>query len=86
MFSLHVDTARTWRGGQSQVLTTVMGLRALGHRTMLVAHSGGELRQRAAEGLDLIALAPKTEMDLGAAWRLLRLIKQLIAKLPAATG
>ena len=77
MFSLHIDTARTWRGGQNQVLTTVMGLRALGHRTMLVAHSGGELRQRAAEGLDLVPLAPKTEMDLTAAWRLSRLIKQL---------
>ena len=37
----------------------------------------GELRQRAKEGLDLIPLAPKTEMDLGAAWRLSRLIKQL---------
>src|SRR3954467_15792565 len=77
MFSLHVDTARTWRGGQNQVLTTLMGLRALGHRTMLVAHSEGELRQRAAEGLDLIPLAPKTEMDLTAAWRLSRAIKQL---------
>jgi glycosyltransferase involved in cell wall biosynthesis len=77
MFSLHIDTARTWRGGQNQVLVTVMGLRALGHRTMLVAHSGGELRQRANEGLDLIPLAPKTEMDLGAAWRLSRILKQL---------
>ena len=77
MFSLHIDTARTWRGGQNQVLTTVMGLRALGHRTMLVAHSGGELRQRAAEGLDLVPLAPKTEMDLSAAWRLSRVLKQL---------
>jgi glycosyltransferase involved in cell wall biosynthesis len=77
MFSLHIDTARTWRGGQSQVLTTVLGLRALGHRTMLVAHSEGELRQRAKEGLDLLPLAPKTEMDLTAAWRLSRIIKQL---------
>jgi glycosyltransferase involved in cell wall biosynthesis len=77
MFSLHIDTARTWRGGQNQVLTTLMGLRALGHRTMLVAHSEGELRQRAAEGLDLVPLAPKTEMDLTAAWRLSRILKQL---------
>ena len=77
MFSLHIDTARTWRGGQSQVLVTVMGLRSLGHRTILVAHSDGELRQRANEGLDLIPLAPRTEMDLSAAWRLSRLIKQL---------
>lgn len=77
MFSLHLDTARTWRGGQNQVLLTVLGLRALGHRSMLVAHAAGELRQRAQEGLELIPLAPKTEMDLSAAWRLSRLIKQL---------
>src|SRR5918992_2519751 len=77
MFSLHVDSARTWRGGQNQVLVTVLGLRALGHRTLLVAHSAGELRQRAKEGLELIPLAPRTEMDLTAAWRLARVIKQL---------
>ena len=77
MFSLHIDTAKTWRGGQNQVLLTVLGLRALGHRSMLVAHAAGELRQRAREGLELVPLAPKTEMDLGAAWRLSRLVKQL---------
>jgi L-malate glycosyltransferase len=77
MFSIHIDTARTWRGGQNQVLVTVMGLRALGHRATLIAHPGGELRQRVKEGLDLIPLAPTTEMDLGAAWRLSRLIKRL---------
>jgi glycosyltransferase involved in cell wall biosynthesis len=77
IFSIHIDTARSWRGGQNQVLVTVMGMRAMGHRTMLVAHPGGELRQRAKEGLDLIPLAPKTEMDLSAAWRLSRVIKRL---------
>jgi glycosyltransferase involved in cell wall biosynthesis len=77
MFSLHVDTARTWRGGQNQVLITAMGLRSLGHRTMIVAHSEGVLKERAAEGLDVIELAPRSEMDLGAAWRLSRLLKRL---------
>jgi L-malate glycosyltransferase len=77
MFSLHIDTARTWRGGQNQVLVTAMGLRALGHRTMVVAHSEGVLKERAAEGLDVISLAPRSEMDLGAAWRLARVLKQL---------
>ena len=24
MFSIHIDTARTWRGGQNQVLLTVL--------------------------------------------------------------
>src|SRR2546427_7024684 len=77
MFSLHVDTARTWRGGQNQVLLTVNGLRAIGHRAALVAHPDGELRRRAAEGLELIPLAPRTEMDLTAAWRFSRVIKRL---------
>jgi len=77
MFSLHVDTARSWRGGQNQVLVTVLGLRSAGHRAMLVAHPDGELRSRAAEGLELLPLAPRTEMDLSAAWRLSRAIKQL---------
>ena len=77
MFSLHVDTARSWRGGQNQVLVTVLGLRALGHRTELVAHPTGELRRRAEEGLDLIPLAPRAELDLAAAWRLSRVVKQL---------
>ena len=77
MFSVHVDTARTWRGGQNQVLVTVLGLRSLGHRTVLVAHPTGELRRRAEEGLDLIPLAPRMEMDLTAAWRLSRVLRQL---------
>src|SRR5438876_162768 len=77
MFSLHIDTARTWRGGQNQVLLTVNGLRALGHRAALVAHPDGELRRRAAEGLELIPIAPRTEMDLSAAWRLSRVVKRL---------
>ncbi|HJR59617.1 MAG TPA: glycosyltransferase [Vicinamibacterales bacterium] len=77
MFSLHIDTARTWRGGQNQVLVTVLGMRSAGHRAMLVAHPGGELRERAKEGLELLPLAPRTEMDLSAAWRLSRAIKTL---------
>jgi glycosyltransferase involved in cell wall biosynthesis len=77
MFSLHVDTARTWRGGQNQVLLTVNGLREIGHRAALVAHPGGELRKRASEGLELIPIAPRAEMDLSAAWRFSRLLKRL---------
>jgi glycosyltransferase involved in cell wall biosynthesis len=77
VFSLHIDTARTWRGGQSQVKYTVMGLRAIGQRAALVAHPDGELLRRMSEGLDLIPLAPRNEIDLAAAWRLSRVLKQL---------
>lgn len=77
-FSLHVDTARTWRGGQSQVMYTVLGLREAGHRAALVAHPEGELLKRMSEGLDLIPLAPRSEIDLAAAWRLSRVLKKLV--------
>src|SRR5438034_8113692 len=78
MFSLHIDTSRTWRGGQNQVLLTVNGLREIGERAALVAHPDGELRRRASEGLELIPIAPRTEMDLSAGWRLARVIKRLM--------
>ena len=77
MFSLHIDTARTWRGGQNQVLLTVNGLRAFGQRAALAAHPDGELRRRAQEGLDLIPIAPRSEVDLTAGWRLARVIRRL---------
>ena len=59
------------------MLLTVLGLRSGGHQAALVAHRGGELRRRAAEGLDLIPLAPRSEMDLRAAWQLSRALRQL---------
>lgn len=77
MFSIHVDTAKTWRGGQRQVLLTVVGLRERGHRTILVAHPEGELATRASEGHDLIRLAPHAEVDLHAGWKLSRIVKDL---------
>ena len=76
VFALHIDTARTWRGGQQQVLLTVLGLRARGHRAVLVAHPEGELYRRASEGADLLPLAPKNEVDLATAWKLSRIIRQ----------
>jgi glycosyltransferase involved in cell wall biosynthesis len=77
MFSLHIDTAQTWRGGQSQVRYTVLGLRTIGQRAALVADPSGALFQRMSEGLDLVPLATRSEIDLTAAWRLSRVLKQL---------
>jgi glycosyltransferase involved in cell wall biosynthesis len=53
-----------------------MGLRARNQRTALVAHPEGELYRRMSEGTDLIPLAPRNEIDLAAAWRLSRVLKQ----------
>jgi glycosyltransferase involved in cell wall biosynthesis len=75
--SIHIDTARTWRGGQNQALLTVTGLRALGHPTTLVVHPDGELRRRAPAGADLVPLAPRFEIDFHAAWKLARIIRAI---------
>ena len=77
MFSLHVDTSLSWRGGQNQVLLTVLGLQARGHRTALVAQPNGELVRRATGCPDLISIASVGEVDLPAAWRLSRTLKKL---------
>src|SRR5213593_2800976 len=77
VFSLHVDTARTWRGGQNQVVLTANGLRAIGHRVALVVHPDGELRRRAYDVPELVAMAPRSEMDLATAWRFARIVKEL---------
>jgi len=77
MFTLHVDTAQSWRGGQNQVLLTVRGLKNLGHRTILVAQPNGELLRRATGRVDLIPIASSGEIDLRAAWRLARALKRL---------
>lgn len=77
MFVVHVDTGRTWRGGQSQALLTVLGQRARGHRAALVAHPAGELAKRASEGHDLIRLAPAHEVDFAAGFRFTRVLRDL---------
>jgi glycosyltransferase involved in cell wall biosynthesis len=77
MFSVHIDTARTWRGGQNQLLLAARGLRARGHKVALVVHPDGELRARLGADGEAIALAPRSEVDLPAAWRLSRILRDL---------
>jgi L-malate glycosyltransferase len=77
VFSLQIDTARSWRGGQNQVLLTARGLRARGHRVVVVCHPDGELRNRLPADTETVPLAPRNEVDLPAAWRLSRVIRDL---------
>lgn len=77
MFSVQIDTARTWRGGQNQVLLAAKGLRARRHRVIVVVHPDGELRKRLDQTVEVIALAPRNEIDLPAAWRLSRILRDL---------
>jgi L-malate glycosyltransferase len=77
VFSVQIDTARSWRGGQNQVLLTARGLQTRGHRVVAVVHPDGELRRRLPADIETIALAPRNEVDLPAAWRLSRVVRDL---------
>ncbi|MEO7192944.1 MAG: glycosyltransferase family 4 protein [Vicinamibacterales bacterium] len=70
MRSLHIDTARSWRGGQNQVRLTVAGLAAAGHPVVLMAHADGELLRRTAATVPVEPFTPRSEFDVQAAWRL----------------
>jgi glycosyltransferase involved in cell wall biosynthesis len=74
---LHVDTARTWRGGQNQVLLSVLGMAARGHDVRLACRRGGELERRAREmGVALDALPFAGDLEPRAAFGLRRLLKR----------
>lgn len=75
MHSLHIDTSPAWQGGSRQVFDLVVGLRERGDRATLVAHPAGPLYARMQEGMDVLALAPKGDIDIAAAWRLSRVLK-----------
>jgi glycosyltransferase involved in cell wall biosynthesis len=77
MKSVHIDTAKTWRGGQNQVLHLVNGLGELGHAAVLVAHDAGELKRRAQEGLRFVGFTPRSEFDVHAAWQLAKVFRDV---------
>ncbi|HYM80562.1 MAG TPA: glycosyltransferase [Candidatus Limnocylindria bacterium] len=68
----HLDTGRTWRGGQAQVLFLMRGLRAHGDHNLLLAPEGPLLERARAEGFATERWRPRGELDLGAVWRAAR--------------
>ncbi|MCZ7648592.1 MAG: glycosyltransferase [Planctomycetota bacterium] len=45
--SVHVSTARTWRGGENQIFLLCQGLQARGQRAVIVTPPGAPLQERA---------------------------------------
>jgi glycosyltransferase involved in cell wall biosynthesis len=70
---LYVDLETEWRGGQSQALEALRGLRRAGHDAQLLAVAGGALAQRARDaGVPTSAIGPRRKR--WAASRALRLV------------
>lgn len=78
MKTLHVDLGLEWRGGQSQAVLLMEGLRARGHGAELVAVEGGALARKAAAGGIPVHAVSRTHPRLAAAWRLARLSADVV--------
>ena len=59
-----MDTARSWRGGQNQVLLTSLGMAERGHEVAVACRGGGELLAR-VRAAGLPARAGRFQGDLG---------------------
>jgi glycosyltransferase involved in cell wall biosynthesis len=62
----HLDTARTWRGGQAQIAHLMRGLAARGVESLLLAPPGPLLERMRGEGFETVAWPARGEWDVGA--------------------
>ena len=70
---LYVDLEREWRGGQSQALLTLRGLRERGHDVELLGAQDAPLARRAAEAGIAVHQVPRLGLRLWAAGAIRRL-------------
>jgi len=74
---LHINTERTWRGGEQQTLNLVVGLKERRIDCHLVCQAGCPLEAKAERaGVDVIPISMRGEIDLAAAFRIRQLIKR----------
>jgi len=74
---LHLDTERTWRGGEQQVTYLVRGLLEAGHDTLLAAPPGSAIVTRFdGWGLPAVEVEMRGEADVAGIARLARLLRR----------
>ncbi len=74
---LHLNTERTWRGGEQQTLYLMAGLAARGIASDLVCQPGSPLAGRAqAAGMTVFPVASRGEADAGACRAIRRLVRR----------
>lgn len=74
---LHVNTEKTWRGGEQQTLYLLNGLRERNIPILLVAKRGGEMAERAKKaGHEVVEMRMRGEVDVTVPARIRKLIKR----------
>ena len=75
---LHLNTERTWRGGEQQMCYLARGLAERGHVSHVLCRPGSECERRAKEmGLPAHPVAIHGDLDIFTAWRIARLADRL---------
>ena len=79
---VHLNTARSWRGGERQVLNLMRALAENGVRQTLVAQPGSDIAHRArSEGLPLEGITMRGELDLLAPRRIAKVARGIGANI-----
>ena len=72
---LHINTERTWRGGEQQTLNLLEGLKERQITGHLVCQAGSPMEERAARaGIKVYPITMRGEVDLAAGFRIRKLI------------
>lgn len=75
---VHVDAERTFSGGEVQVFLLIEGLRARGHRCVLVAPPGSRAEAEArARGIEVRAVRMRGDVDVFAVVELTRVLREI---------
>jgi len=73
----HIDTPKTWRGGERQALELIKGLSAHGQKNVLFCKATGEMSKRARDaGIEVKHLPLRGEWDVISALKLRSFIKR----------
>ena len=76
--TLHLSTARSWRGGEQQLFLLAKGLAERGHKALVLAPRGAPLLERCRDAaLAIRELTIRGGADVYGAWKLARLIRVL---------
>ncbi len=75
--TLHIDSERTWRGGEQQAMYLATGLKARGHEAVVACQPGSPLAERArAAGLEVAEVRMRGEADFRAVLALRRILRR----------